>query len=203
MTKTINLVFKAALIICCYMNYKDAKPYSSFSKIFSQQREPVEKEAVKKNHRSVKLIDIVTVILWFPPHTSSQYSAGKSSNVILYYTSLGCFNEGRFLVICLSVLKIVVRQSEFKAENMNSWIKHLNHWYWIDEGDFASQRTFTFLMLLFWWWKVRIQRGRPGEIRLVHLGWVDAWPCPRCPSRYLDVAAITGNYQTCWGSDCA
>lgn len=45
------------------MNYKDAKPYSSFSKIFSQQREPVEKEAVKKNHRSVKLIDIVTVIL--------------------------------------------------------------------------------------------------------------------------------------------
>ena len=149
MPKTINLVFKAALIICCYMNYKDAKPYSSFSKIFSQQREPVEKEAVKKNHRSVKLIDIVTVILWFPAHTSSQYSAGKSSNVILYYTSLGCFNEGRFLVICLSVLKIVVRQSEFKAENMNSLIKHLNHWYWIDEGDFASKRTFTFLMLLF------------------------------------------------------
>ena len=28
-------------------------------------------------------------------------------------------------------------------------VKHLNHWFWIDEGDFASKRTFTFLMLLF------------------------------------------------------
>ena len=28
-------------------------------------------------------------------------------------------------------------------------IKYLDHWFWINEEDFASKRTFTFLMLLF------------------------------------------------------
>ena len=36
-----------------------------------------------------------------------------------------------------------------RPENAFVAVKHLNHWYWIDEGDFASKRTFTFLMLLF------------------------------------------------------
>lgn len=40
---------------------------------------------------------------------------------MLYSKSLGCFNKGRLLIICLSVLKIVTKHSEFKAENMNSW----------------------------------------------------------------------------------
>ncbi|MFT5731144.1 MAG: hypothetical protein ACI8PB_005339 [Desulforhopalus sp.] len=28
-------------------------------------------------------------------------------------------------------------------------VKYLDHWFWINEDDFASKRTFTFLMLLF------------------------------------------------------
>lgn len=28
-------------------------------------------------------------------------------------------------------------------------VKYLDHWFWINEGDFSSKRTFTFLMLLF------------------------------------------------------
>ena len=36
-----------------------------------------------------------------------------------------------------------------RPENAFVSVNHLNHWFWIDEGDFASKRTFTFLMLLF------------------------------------------------------
>lgn len=36
-----------------------------------------------------------------------------------------------------------------RPENTFVSVKHLNHWFWIDESDFASKRTFTFLMLLF------------------------------------------------------
>ena len=28
-------------------------------------------------------------------------------------------------------------------------VQYLDHWFWINEEDFASKRTFTFLMLLF------------------------------------------------------
>lgn len=28
-------------------------------------------------------------------------------------------------------------------------VKHLNHWFWVEESDFPSKRTFTFVMLLF------------------------------------------------------
>ncbi len=42
-----------------------------------------------------------------------------------------------------------IHSSSEQPERAFVSIKHLDHWFWIDEGDFPSKRTFTFLMLLF------------------------------------------------------
>ena len=36
-----------------------------------------------------------------------------------------------------------------KPENAFVSVKYKDYWYWIDERDFSTKRTFTFLMILF------------------------------------------------------
>lgn len=42
-----------------------------------------------------------------------------------------------------------IQSSTEKPERAFVSVNHLDHWFWIDESDFPSKRTFTFLMLLF------------------------------------------------------
>ncbi len=44
---------------------------------------------------------------------------------------------------------IDIRYSVKKPENAFTAVKYRNHWFWIDDRDFQSKRTFTFLMILF------------------------------------------------------
>ena len=42
-----------------------------------------------------------------------------------------------------------IRSSVDKPENSYAAVNYKDHWFWIDDMDFKSKRTFTFLMILF------------------------------------------------------
>ena len=44
---------------------------------------------------------------------------------------------------------INIRSSVDKPENSYAAVNYKDHWFWIDDMDFKSKRTFTFLMILF------------------------------------------------------
>jgi hypothetical protein len=44
---------------------------------------------------------------------------------------------------------ITIRSSVDKPENAYAAVNYKDHWFWIDDMDFRSKRTFTFLMILF------------------------------------------------------
>ena len=44
---------------------------------------------------------------------------------------------------------IKIRNSKQKPENAFTAVKYRNRWFWIDDRDFRSKRTFAFLMILF------------------------------------------------------
>ena len=42
-----------------------------------------------------------------------------------------------------------IKSSSDKPENAYAAVNYKDHWFWIDDRDFKSKRTFTFLMILF------------------------------------------------------
>ena len=44
---------------------------------------------------------------------------------------------------------ITIKSSVDKPENSYAAVNYKDHWFWIDDMDFKSKRTFTFLMILF------------------------------------------------------
>jgi len=44
---------------------------------------------------------------------------------------------------------IDIKSSSDKPENAYTAVKYKDHWFWIDDRDFKSKRTFAFLMILF------------------------------------------------------
>lgn len=44
---------------------------------------------------------------------------------------------------------IDIKHSVEKPENAFTSVKYRDHWYWIDDRDFKSKRTFAFLMIIF------------------------------------------------------
>ena len=44
---------------------------------------------------------------------------------------------------------INIRSGNEKPKNVYAVVKYKDHWFWIDDRDFKSKRTFTFLMILF------------------------------------------------------
>ncbi len=43
---------------------------------------------------------------------------------------------------------VAIHHSKEEPENAFAAVKYRDHWYWIDDRDFKSKRTFTFLMIL-------------------------------------------------------
>jgi hypothetical protein len=49
-----------------------------------------------------------------------------------------------------SVARMIdIRHSAEKPDNASVAVRYQEHWFWIDDRDFVSKRTFTFLMVLF------------------------------------------------------
>ena len=44
---------------------------------------------------------------------------------------------------------IKIQHSVEKPPRTYSAVKYKDYWFWIDDGDFASKRSFAFLMILF------------------------------------------------------
>ena len=44
---------------------------------------------------------------------------------------------------------IKIHSAADRPENEFTAVRYRDHWFWIDDRDFKSKRTFTFLMILF------------------------------------------------------
>ena len=44
---------------------------------------------------------------------------------------------------------IDIKHSVEKPENAFTAVKYRDHWFWVDDRDFYSKRTFAFLMIIF------------------------------------------------------
>ena len=44
---------------------------------------------------------------------------------------------------------IDIKSSSDKPENAYVAVRYNDHWFWIDDRDFKSKRTFAFLMIMF------------------------------------------------------
>jgi hypothetical protein len=58
---------------------------------------------------------------------------------------------------------INIRSSVDKPDNFHAAVNYKDHWFWIDDMDFKSKRTFTFLMILF----ATTEGGEKGGLPLV------------------------------------
>ena len=56
---------------------------------------------------------------------------------------------------------IRIESGQEQPENSFVSVKYLDHWFWINEEDFSSKRTFTFLMLLFSMMENKEPQGLP------------------------------------------
>jgi hypothetical protein len=50
-----------------------------------------------------------------------------------------------------------------KPENAFVAVEYRDHWFWIDDGDFFSKRTFAFVMILF----SLTETGEKGNLPIV------------------------------------
>jgi hypothetical protein len=56
---------------------------------------------------------------------------------------------------------IDIKFSEQKPDNAFTSVNYRDHWFWIDDRDFKSKRTFAFLMVLFSLTETGSQEGLP------------------------------------------